>query len=712
MSIKHLLAGLMLCLPFHVLCEPEDSVRIAANNPQEEIDDLTLEQLIANLPEVVVKGSRPMVKIKEDGFMVRISSTYLANSGTALDLLGKIPFVTRDGSQLEVIGKGKPLIYLNGRQIRDFSEVEQLPSSQIKNVEVITNPGARYASTVNAVIRITTVSPVGEGFSASDRTTVGYKHYAYLFEQLNLNYRKYGLDLFAVLNYENYRERPAFDNITTQYLASGTVTSVNKGRELSKYPVYQGKAGFNYNLAGHNFGMYYDFSYRPADINSWSETERFVNSVPADNLTQSVYGYRQNRQHLLSAYYTGSLGKWTLSANFDAIWQINGKTTDEQERSAADESREFSTRNQVYNRLLAGNAIASMPLWKGNLRFGSEISNIFRTDRYSSNAEFISDNDTKINESTYGLFAEASQSFGIVELSAGVRWEYTDTEYYLFGQKQNDQSRHYSNFAPSASISLPIGKVNTRLNYSRKTSRPAFEQLSSAVRYIDRYNFESGNPNLRPIYRDYLSLSASWNELVVELDFTSTENYFMWQTAPYPGAPGVTLLTMRNMPRFSSFSAMASYTPAIGCWRPNVMAAVEYQDFRLVHNGIEMKLDSPLGIFRLNNAFHLPLDIWLNVDFSARTSGNGDNFYLKSTWHCDVGLFKSFCNDTWSIKLQLNDLFDTRQHEFISYDALSRIAVRKIFDNRDLSLTIRYDFNASRSRYRGRGAGNSEKSRL
>ena len=142
------------------------------------------------------------------------------------------------------------------------------------------------------------------------------------------------------------------------------------------------------------------------------------------------------------------------------------------------------------------------------------------------------------------------------------------------------------------------------------------------------------------------------------------------------------------------------------------MAGFIAQDFKLMHNGVEMKLNKPLGIFRFNNAIHLPWDMWLNVDFSAQTSGNGDNVYLKSRWNCDFGLYKSFAEDTWSVKLQLNDVFSTYRQEMIIYDALSKGCVNKIYDTRDLSLTVRYNFNVARSRYKGRGAANTEKDRF
>lgn len=771
MSLKHLMAGLMLCLTFYTLFAAPEAVtgivkddtgipvefvnvtlltandstlidgtvtdvngnftlsgsdipcflRISAmgydekrlDNPQGNLGMIILSPAAFELGEVVVKGSRPVVKLKNDGLQVAISGTYLANTGTALDVLGKIPFVSKTGSELEVLGKGAPIVYINGRQVRDRSELDQLSSSDIKSVDVVTSPGARYDSSVNAVIRIATIAPVGEGGSFNDRTTVGYKHYVYLFEQVNFNFRKNGFDLFGMLNYENYRERPRFENNITQYLQSGIVAQNSSGKDFTIYPVYEGKLGLNYNSGDQYAGLYYDFAYRPATGSSSSFTSRLIDGMLEDELQYTGNYRRQNRQHLLSAYYTGSLGKWQLAANFDAIWQINDRKTDETEISSFNPERIFSTENDVGNRLLAGNMTASYPVWKGELRFGTEISNILRKDIYLSDVDFISDNDTKIKETTSALFVETSQNFGKLTISAGLRWEYTDQRYYLFGVRKNDQSRSYRNLAPSATLSLPIGNISTNLSYTRKTTRPAFEQLSSAIRYLDRYSYESGNPNLKPIYRDYLSLSGSWRDIVVELSYYSTNNYFMWQTTPYPEIPDVTLLRIENMPRYNTFEFFANYSPCFfSIWRPTFMAGVIAQDFKLMHNGAEMKLNKPLGIFRFNNAINLPWDMWLNIEFSAQTSGNADNVYIKNRWNCDLGLYKSFANDTWSVKLQLNDLFNTYRQQMTSYDALSTVSVNKIYDTRDLSLTIRYNFNSARSRYKGRGAANAEKDRF
>lgn len=108
------------------------------------------------LNEVVVKGDLPKTRLKGDALVTTVSGSLLEKSGTAVDVLSKIPGIVRKGEDLNVFGRGEPMVYINGREVRDPSELDQLTSENIRSVEVITNPGARYDKTVKAVIRIQT----------------------------------------------------------------------------------------------------------------------------------------------------------------------------------------------------------------------------------------------------------------------------------------------------------------------------------------------------------------------------------------------------------------------------------------------------------------------------------------------------------------------------------------------------------------------------
>ena len=117
-----LIAGLLLCGPCHTLSATQQS------------DSISVDSIAHALNEIVVKAQRPMAKMNADGFTVNVQNSYLSHSGTAFDLLGKMPLVIAQSGSLNVLGKGAPIVYVNGRRLYDLSELEQLQSDQIKKV--------------------------------------------------------------------------------------------------------------------------------------------------------------------------------------------------------------------------------------------------------------------------------------------------------------------------------------------------------------------------------------------------------------------------------------------------------------------------------------------------------------------------------------------------------------------------------------------------
>lgn len=126
------------------------------------------------LNEVVIKGNLPKTRVKAGGLLTTVAGSVLEKAGTAEDLLDRIPGVSAGNGSVSVFGRGSAEVYINGRKVRDSSELDRLASSNIKSVEVINNPGARYAASVKAVIRITTKRSQGEGFGFNNRAYAKY----------------------------------------------------------------------------------------------------------------------------------------------------------------------------------------------------------------------------------------------------------------------------------------------------------------------------------------------------------------------------------------------------------------------------------------------------------------------------------------------------------------------------------------------------------
>ena len=118
------------------------------------------------LSEVVVKGQLPKTHVKGDAMRTTVAGTILEKAGTVSDALSKIPSLEaeRDGG-VKVLGRGDAEVYINGRKVQDMKELSRLRSDQIQHVDVVQNPGARYAASVKAVVRITLKKAQGDGLS-------------------------------------------------------------------------------------------------------------------------------------------------------------------------------------------------------------------------------------------------------------------------------------------------------------------------------------------------------------------------------------------------------------------------------------------------------------------------------------------------------------------------------------------------------------------
>ena len=129
------------------------------------------------LSGVVVKGRLPKTRVKGDAMRTTVAGTILEKAGTMSDALSKIPSLEaeRDGG-VKVMGRGDAEVYINGRKVQDMKELSRLRSDQIQHVDVVQNPGARYAASVKAVVRITLKKAQGEGLSFQNSTQFMYQY--------------------------------------------------------------------------------------------------------------------------------------------------------------------------------------------------------------------------------------------------------------------------------------------------------------------------------------------------------------------------------------------------------------------------------------------------------------------------------------------------------------------------------------------------------
>jgi len=676
---------------------------------------ITLAPTAIELGEVVIKTTRPSTTMKGNALVTTVEGNSLAIAGTANDVLSRVPMVIDNGGTLEVFGKGSPAIYINGRKINDLQELSQLNSQDIKNVEVITNPGAAYAADVKSVIRIRTKPPKGDGWSGTFRTDNGFQHYFRTGNSIDLKYRTRGIELFA--NYGWWHGNNRFDrmNDITTTTSCGTYNQSVCTIGKESYNDMTGKIGFSWMIDDrHSIGAYYQ--------NSWNR-HHTVGTIPSEIWQDGILLDRYNSEannhstalprHYANLYYNGSVGKLSIDFNADYIWYKNRELTLNDEESEMNEDRVVNTTSTNHNRMFAEKLVLSYPLWHGQIEVGEEYTNTRTSNLFTANIPKVKDADNKVDESNIAAFVEIGQQFGRFNVGVGLRYEHVKFDYYEMGQLRGGQSKTYNNLFPSLIIATKVGNVRMGLNYSGKTVRPGYGQLDGAVSYINRLTYETGNPYLKPTKMQTMEYMAQWRQFFAQLSYTYFKDGVYHITEPYGTDGEATIIRTANLDHRHYFQAFVGGQFRLGVWQPKVNAGVMKQWLTLPVNGELMNMNTPGFMFQWQNAIHLPLDIWLNVDAQLMTHSWDNNMKLSNTpWYANAKIYKGFFNEAFSVTLEAKNLFDTAKRDALLFSDAVQINQRNFSPGRSVMLTLQYRFNTTRARYRGTGAGNSEKSRF
>lgn len=668
------------------------------------------------LQGVTVKGSRPLYRMTAGGFVTDVETSVLSKAGTAEDVLKRLPSVTKKKDGFEVFGKGTPLIYINGRKVQDLSELDNLKSEDIRDVELIRNPGAAYDAEVQAVIKIKTKRIKGEGFGFDVRSYYDRSEVTDWIQQVNLNYHHNRWDLFGTFKY-NHSEASTYEPLRQLTQTTDTLWQQrNDGHYVFKSDTYTAIAGLSYALNNENsVGARYTATFAPYDIN-YGTFDNTIITTPGDrpyydhSLTTQRESQDNRPTHQLNVYYNGKLGKTAIDFNADYMHSQYTSHTDSREESQELDSRTVVSDNAVKNRLVA----AKLILTRGGFSLGTEYTFTDRTDSYLSETEqYVPSSDSRLKEQHISPFLEYRRTTPLGSLTAGLRYERVKFDYYNKGVWQSDGSRKYGDWFPSLSWAGQLGKVQLQLSYTTKTARPTYSQLSNNVIYANRFTMQKGNPLLKPSYIHTIELSGMWQFLQFSTSFTDTKNQIIWTaTQDTPTSP-VTYVSYRNLKDLKAVSANVTAAPKIGLWSPQLYLAIQKQWLTMQTLEGRTHLDNPVFIGMFNNAFTLPKGLLFNVDFTFISRGHTTNVYLyKDRSQLDVSLVKTFFNDKLSVKLEGTDLFRGMLDSNRLFDARTILENYNRYNTRAFSITLRYKFNTGKSHYKGTGAGEEEKSRL
>jgi hypothetical protein len=668
------------------------------------------------LKGAVITALRPTFKLKNGALVTDVKNSLLSKAGTANDVLSQLPSVEGKDGKFTVFGKGTPLIYLNGRLLHNMNELSELSSADIKDVEVLTNPGSQYDASVKAVIKIYTVRKVGDGWGGSLMSSYYQSHKSRFTEDVSINYRKGGLDFFSTLYYNNGFMRQSQTTHRTIFSENGEWTENSNTVIMGHNKYMDGSIGMNYVINNnHSLGFTYDINRNP--YSSWNNTHYIYYSGKQYDGKIDSHGTDKTpdgTNHEISAYYDGKIGKLNINYNGDYIFSKRCRSQYINENSDVYGNREINSSNDSKNRMIASKLILSYPVGKGNISAGSEYTHINRTSSYENQQHILNSSDDNIKEKNIAGFVDYNCSYGKFNFDFGARYEYVVSDYYENGIFQNGESRKYHNIFPNASIAYGGDKIQSQLSYTCKVNRPAYYALSDFVQYDDRFMYEGGNPALRPsIIHDLSWQSAYSSWLQLSLGYQYIKDAILSDDKFYDNSDSIILFTSRNVNKLQNLSAMITISPKVGFWQPRYSISMNKEILDNNALGVKENLDNPMFLYQMYNSFSFPDDFMLNINVLYWTSGFQNAYEIKGQGGVDISMYKGFLNDRLTLKMGVDDIFKNGKADSGTYYGEHTNFVKDNYsDSRRFMLTMSYRFNSSRSKYKGTGAGDEEKKRF
>ena len=668
---------------------------------------------------VVVTGERPKVQLKGSSLMMNVEGTVMERMGTAEDVLSRVPTISKKGEVFEILGKGTPIIYLNNRKLSDLQELKNIQSDNIKNIEVVQNPGARYDASVNAVIIIRTKRAAGEGLGV-ELTSWNRKGHGFANnERINLTYRTGKLELFANF-FGAYNKRWEKGEFEQTVFADTLWVITNKHKDKVYNPFLEGRFGFNYQLNENNsFGGFYQNSYDY--VKTWSDYDDDLqaNGNMYDRLQNSSINRAKGApKHQANFYYSGKIGQFCIDFNADYTYRDQRNRNQQQELSDEYDDRDVNTYALTRSRLMAEKLFVTHPLGKGQIEVGEEYTNTRWNSSFENVEGYIANSNNEQHEQAIAPFMELRQQIGRFRLSAGLRYEHVSSEYFVGGIRRDDQSRTYNDFFPSVSLSTSVKKVQLSFSYAKRTTRPSYWQLSSDVVYENRLNMQTGNPYLKPIKYHNVNAMVMWKWLYLNTNFSHCVDPILYSAESLENDSKVNLVTYKNYDYADWLTITLGAQKSVklsgsATWTPQYNISLMKPWFKSEFIGEMRSYNHPMLALQLGNIFILPHDWLLQADFNMHTHGYQQNVWINCTNPMlSLSVSKDFFKRRLNIKLSGNDLFNGGINRITLYS--NRMMFRKMEDNdsRCVTLSLRYRFNVTPSKYKGTGAGNAEKNRL
>lgn len=544
---------------------------------------------VHGLDAVVIKSKLPKIIVRDGGVITTVSGSILERAGNIYNLLDKIPQLIVQENKIEVFGRGEPIVYMNGRLVRDMTELERLQSEDVKSIEVINNPGARYEASAKAVVRISLKNKTGEGLGANVRScgAINEKNRTSGYEQLNLNYLKGGFGISATL-YARESHRQNNKELQLFTFTDNTWRQVSCFEREGRYRQLYSRLEATYQIApNHAVGTSISYNRMPSNKGvADMKSTMFDGQQLTEKLYSKILTPEQVSTVTNNMYYIGKIGKVGVDFNLDWLWnkkKENSKTQETyQEIGNEEQNILVDSKNNTKNNLVASKLLVTIPCLKGVISVGGEYSKCNRNNNYTVlPIGVLEDKDGHIEESLASAFGDYSRKIGTLKLQLGLRYELLNYNYHENESDKFDQSHVYRNFLPSFMLFLPLGNWQMQLEYGTDIQRPSYYDMRNSIQYDNKYTYEAGNPYLVSQVSRNVSYDISYKWMSLNMMYSHVSDPLLLYSQSYKDNPRIAMVQTVNWKSFDLFTASFNVCPKIGIWSPSCRMMIQKQWFEM-----------------------------------------------------------------------------------------------------------------------------------
>ncbi len=699
-------------------------IALNASNTMLKMPPITLQKQDNNLAAVTVTAKLPLIVRKIDRTIVNIEAMTTAAGTSAWEALEKVPgVVTEAGGVIRLKGKNGVVVliddkptYLSGEQLEAF--LRTLPTSTLKQIEVLPNPPAKYDAAGNAgVIIIRTKRNRLEGFYGSIATSYTQGRYARNNNSLNVNFGRKRLNLFA--NY-NFTAHNSFQdlNIARYYKkADGSDLSnfIQNSYIKKGFQSHSLKIGMDYSVSDKTtLGLVatgllnpsFDHTANTAFTNA---NNARTGSIIADNYTKNTF--ENGSINLNFRHNFDSTATKTLTIDADYVKYATGA------------AQKF--KNWIYNAdgslnyrdSLRGNLPTVLDIYafkadytqplKGNmtLETGAKLSyttsdNTAEYFNYQNGKELINNDLTNrflYKEWIAAAYINATKSLKRWDFQAGLRLETTLMNGFQYGnavKPTSDFKRDYTNLFPTAFVSYKLdsaGQQVLSLTYGRRIERPFFQDLNPFLSPLDKFTFYTGNPSLTPTFSNNYSLNYTINNINISASYGTTQDG-IYETLEiinqiYYSRP-------KNVGFAESATLGLETSIPVGKWLTMTLSTEGgYNAYRGQLYTETLNSSGFYGYASMNNSFNLGKGWTAELSGDYITNVVYSQLILGPRGGLNAGFQKKLFQNKANLRVTFSDFLYTKQFDgVINNLAATKADWNSRLDTRSVNLTFSYKF--------------------